>query len=333
VLHHVLFFVDAEREAQALDGQDGKAGFSGMRLQRAPMIGGWAVGGRPEHLPDGLAVELPANSDLVLQCHFHPSGKKEKEQTTIGLYFAKEPPKRTLVTIQLPPFFGFAAGLDIPAGEKEYRLADSFALPCDVDAVTIGGHAHMLCRSMRMDAELPDGGQEPLLYIKDWDFDWQGRYTYETLVRLPKETVLRAEIVYDNSADNEDNPNRPPKRVRWGRESTDEMGSISLMVVPAAEEDLGLLRKAVAQKNAEQAVARAEKFVDAQFQNLDTNRDGKLQKDEVPARLRPFFDRLDADRDGQLSRSEAKAIGGLAGELGGGTGGGGDDGGKRRRGG
>jgi mono/diheme cytochrome c family protein len=45
VLHHVLVFLDESREGQRMDGKDGRPGFSGMRVQRAPMIAGWAVGG------------------------------------------------------------------------------------------------------------------------------------------------------------------------------------------------------------------------------------------------------------------------------------------------
>ncbi|MEO6596532.1 MAG: hypothetical protein ABIP94_17410 [Planctomycetota bacterium] len=323
VLHHVLVFLDEQREGQAQDGKDGRPGFSGMRLQRAPMIAAWAVGGLPDHLPEGLAVKIPKGSDLVLQSHLHPSGKKEKETTTLGIYFAKEPPSRTLVSIQLPPFFGFTSDLDIPAGEAEYGLRDSFTLPCDVDAVSIGGHAHLLCKSLKMHAELPSGEEVPLLKIAHWDFDWQNRYTFRSLVRLPKGAVVRAELVYDNSKNNPNNPNKPPKRVRWGRETTDEMGSITMLVVPAFEKDIDALREAVGKKNAEKAISRATEMVENQFQNFDTNRDGKLSKDELPARLRPFFDRLDKDKDGALSKDEAKGIAELLGGLGGGQPGGG----------
>jgi hypothetical protein len=362
VLHHVLVFLDEQGEGQRLEGKDGRPGFGGMQLQRAPMIGVWAVGGMPEHLPDGLAIKLPKGSDLVLQSHLHPSGKKEKEQTTIGLHFADKPPTRTLVSIQLPPFFGATAGLDIPAGEKDYRLQDSFELPCDVDAVTIGGHAHQLCTSVKMFAETKDGAEIPLLHIRDWDFDWQNTYTFREFVRLPKGATLRADLRYDNSKDNPDNPNKPPKRVRWGRQTEDEMGSVTVMVVPADEKDVEALLAAVGGKNAERAIARAEKVVDEQFDTFDKNRDGKLAKDELPRQMRMFFDGLDKDGDGGLTKDEAKGItdlirqfggaggqpGGLPGGFpggggsgggggnggggtGGGTGGGGDAGGGRRR--
>ncbi|MCA8965652.1 MAG: hypothetical protein H6838_17360 [Planctomycetes bacterium] len=321
VLHHTLVFLDEQRQMQAQEGKDGRPGFSGMRLQRGALVAGWAVGGMPSHLPEGLAIKLPKGSDLVLQSHLHPSGKKEQEQTTIGLYFRKEAPQRTLVSVQLPPFFGFTAGIDIPPGEKEYRLHDSFELPCAVDAVTVGGHAHMLCRTMKMYAVLPDGGELPLLMIDDWDFDWQNRYTFKSLVRIPKGAVLHAELVYDNSKDNPNNPSKPPKRVRWGQQTEDEMGSITLLVVPADEKDLDTLLDAVGAKNAEKAISRAQQAIDAQFANYDKNKDGKLQKNEVPRRLQPFFEQLDKDGDGALTPDEAKAITDLLRGMGRGLGG------------
>ena len=111
------------------------------------------------------------------------------------------------------------------------------------------------------------------------------------------------------------------------------MGSITLLVVPADEKDVDVLRAALAKKNTDRIPGLAPEQIDAQFQKLDKNKDGKLTKDEVP-RLSVFFDRLDKDRDGALSKEEARAIGellgggGFGGQPGGGTGGDGNGGGK-----
>jgi len=118
VLHHIIFGLDTSGSARESDGRDGRPGFSGMRGGGGRSVGtstsglgGWAVGGQPNHLPLGLARHLPKGSDLVLRSHFHPSGKKTEEQTTIGLYFTDKAPKRTMVGLQLPPNFGITAGL------------------------------------------------------------------------------------------------------------------------------------------------------------------------------------------------------------------------------
>jgi len=92
-------------------------------------------------------------------------------------------------------------------------------------------------------ATLPDGKTKTLLSISDWDFAWQEQYQFQDFVDLPKGTKLHVRITYDNSADNPRNPTNPPKQVRWGRESTDEMGSVTLQVVAAKEDDFPKLQE------------------------------------------------------------------------------------------
>jgi hypothetical protein len=269
--HHALFFLDNTGQAVQADRDDPRPGFGGMNfvntnglglrgaLARGARggaanatpaatvtgLGGWAVGGSPRELPEGLARFMSRDSDLVVQMHFHPTGKPEREQATIGIHFADGPPKRTLSAVQLPPLFGALAGIDIPAGARSYTIKDSFTVPVDVEVVGVGGHAHYLAREMRMIATLPNGDSKDLVRIPDWDFNWQERYYFNQPVRLPRGTRLEVSITYDNSAGNPNNPANPPKRVTFGRESTDEMGSLALEVVAANERELPLLNAAV----------------------------------------------------------------------------------------
>jgi hypothetical protein len=245
-VHHALYFADATGAARSADAADSEPGYSGMRRGglRSVALGGWAVGQQPHFYPDGLAVRLPKGSDLVLQYHFHPTGKAELERSTIGVYFADRPPARTLTAIQLPVLFGFFAGISIPAGDHDFRAHDSFVLPVDVEGVAIGAHAHYLGREMKMTATLPDGSEKTLLWIQDWDFAWQDRYFFKQMVPLPKGTRIGVELRWDNSADNPRNPSRPPVHVEWGEQSTDEMGSVTLQVVPRSESDLQTLQRA-----------------------------------------------------------------------------------------
>ena len=64
---------------------------------------------------------------------------------------------------------------------------------------------------------------QQLVWVKDWDFDWQSQYTYVEPIRLPEGTRLQVDAWYDNSAENALNPNSPPIDVFWGAESADEM--------------------------------------------------------------------------------------------------------------
>lgn len=245
VLHHILYYTDDSGRARKLAPKTGQPGFPGMTFRPTGSLGGWAVGGIPAHLPDGLALPLKKGSDLVLQTHLHLSGKKEEESIEVGLYFAQKAPKRTLVGLQLPPIFGLLSGLDIPAGKGDFKLTDSFTLPVDVDLVGVGSHAHYLGKTMKATAALPTGGSKNLYSIPDWNFNWQGVYFYKEYVRLPKGTVIKADLMWDNSDKNPRNPASPPVRVQWGEASYNEMGAITFRVLAADEADTDKLREAL----------------------------------------------------------------------------------------
>jgi hypothetical protein len=156
-----------------------------------------------------------------------------------------------IASVQIPAVFGVGAGIDIPAGEKAFQIKDSFTLPIDVDGLAVGGHAHYLAKDMQMTATLPDGSKQWLLWIKDWDFSWQDQYQYKNPVPLPKGTRIDVQITYDNSDENPRNPSHPPKRVTWGEQSFDEMGSVTLQVAPARQSEYKILAAALQEKRAE----------------------------------------------------------------------------------
>ena len=210
----------------------------------------------PRFFPDGIAQPLPARTNVVVQLHLHPSGKVEHEQGRLAIYFAKQRPAKSLVSVQVPPQFGFAMGIDIPAGQSRYTINDSFVLPVDVEAFGARGHAHYLAKEMKMTATLPDGSVKGLLWIGDWDFGWQDSYFYKSPFTLPKGTRIDVSIAYDNSAANVRNPSTPPRRVRWGLGSFDEMGSMTLLVAAPSAVERNALRQAQNQHFMRQFTAR-----------------------------------------------------------------------------
>jgi mono/diheme cytochrome c family protein len=241
VVHHAIFSWIKGGSAASRDGADGKPGFPGIGLPslgdaNSGPLGGWATGGTPAFLPEGLAARLPSGSDFVLQIHFHLSGKAETERSLVGFYFADKAPERTLINVDAPALFAFGKGLDIAPGTKQ-SIEDSVVLPVDVRAYGVTAHAHYLGKEMKADATLPDGTKRPLLWIADWDFNWQDSYTYKQPFDLPKGTRIDVKVVYDNSTDNPRNPRNPPRRVKFGLQSRDEMGAVSLMATARTKED------------------------------------------------------------------------------------------------
>jgi hypothetical protein len=233
VVHHaVLSTMKREQIARRLAAEPKGAGAGfrsglnapGDRLPGAPGI--WVPGKDPLPLPDGYAMPWPAGTDLLVQLHLHPSGKPETEQSQVGLYFTDEPPKGALAPVVL-----MDKNVDIPPGAKDHKLYKQTTLKRDADVIGLFPHMHLIGRTCDLIATLPDGKRVTLLSIKDWDFRWQGYYQTQKPHRLPAGTVVECTWTFDNTAENPAQPSQPPKRVRFGEQTTDEMGAIVLDVI------------------------------------------------------------------------------------------------------
>lgn len=89
--------------------------------------------------------------------------------------------------------------------------------------LSIGPHGHLLCKSLKAFGVTLGGDTIPLVDIPKWNFHWQGSYDFQTPVKIPIGTTLYSVGTYDNTTDNLENPNSPPKDVSVGEATTDEM--------------------------------------------------------------------------------------------------------------
>lgn len=221
VSHHMLGWVETKGEARKKDEQErgpGYISYVGAGVKTQSDLGGWAAGRGPTVLPEGVGYELPAKADVILQMHYHPSGKVEKDLSAIGLYFNKKPIKATMQRISASNF-----KFTIPAGSKDHELKAEWVIPVDVTAHGASPHMHLIGKSMTMTAQLPNGRVVDLLRVPDWDFNWQTSYEFLKPLDLPKGTIVKVVAHYDNSSENRNNPNNPPKEMKWGPATTDEM--------------------------------------------------------------------------------------------------------------
>ena len=239
VVHHANMRIDPTPSSRMLDDADPEPGFNGLLMSGSFPDGfflGWTPGQLPPLLPNGMSWRLEPGSDLVVQVHMHPGSLPETVQPSVGFFFTDTPPVRTPVMLRLG-----RQNIDIPAGASNYRVVDDYRLPIDVEILAVQPHAHYRAKEIEGTAILPDGTRKPLILIKDWDFNWQDVYRYREPLKLPKGTALSMEFSYDNSAANRRNPDRPPRRVRWGQNSSDEMGDLWLQVVATSGGDRKIL--------------------------------------------------------------------------------------------
>ncbi|HME09597.1 MAG TPA: tetratricopeptide repeat protein, partial [Bryobacteraceae bacterium] len=255
VVHHANVLVDRARSLRSRDGKDGQPGFPGMDVETESgetfdpdsHFLFWKPGTVPQVEPADMAWRLDPSDDLVVNLHLQPTGKPESVQASIGLYFAAQAPTRFPILVQLE----HDGAIDIPPGARGFAITDHFVLPVACDVLAVYPHAHYLGKQIDAWAELPNGSRQALIRINDWDINWQASYTYRKPVPLPAGTKLAMRITYDNSADNPRNPHSPPRRVKTGNRSDDEMGHVWFQLLPHGNDARMELHQAVMRRRLE----------------------------------------------------------------------------------
>jgi len=110
----------------------------------------------------------------------------------------------------------------IPPNESSHAVDSGYQFTQDTMLHSLMPHMHYRGKSFRYTAKYPDGKQEVLLDVPNYDFNWQNVYELDKPMLMPDKTVLLCRAVFDNSDENLANPD-PDKAVSWGDQSEDEM--------------------------------------------------------------------------------------------------------------
>jgi hypothetical protein len=152
---------------------------------------------------------------------------------------------------------------------------------------------------MKVTATLPDGTTQPLIWIKDWDFNWQNAYRYRTPLDLPKGTRIDLVYTFDNSENNPHNPIHPPVRIHWGEETKDEMALVFLTVLLPTTDDSRDLQRDVGRQYVEQFLSQVRTLDDLPYEMLSPDAVGRLTQ---------VFKMFDKNSDGKLDDDERTAM-------------------------
>lgn len=241
-VHHIFLMFDRSGEGRRRDAADPEPGFPGMDTpvgieMPSGHFSSWQPGAGARRIRPGLYWALEPNTDAVIQMHLQPLGRPEPLQAEIGFYFTDQAPTSQPVKLALSNW-----AIDIPAGATNVVVTDELVLPADADLLAALPHSHYLCRRIEGKAFLPGGAESSFFLIPNWDFNWQGDYAYRTPPRFPAGTRLTMAFHFDNSTANPRNPNHPPRPVRYGVNTTDEMAELWLQFLPTTPADAAKLR-------------------------------------------------------------------------------------------
>jgi hypothetical protein len=229
VVHHILIYEDTTGQAQLLDAQTPEPGyvsFGGTGVNGSRLVGAWVPGAQTRLLPPFLGVKLKAGADLIVQMHY-PSGSEGKSDMT-ALNFFFTPGNQGVREVTLAPLINHSPfslenyPLMIPPNTvKEYHA--KFKTPVPGSLISVGPHMHLIGRSMKCFAVTLQNDTIPLINIPEWDFHWQGSYTFQHVQKIPFGATLHAYATYDNTLNNPFQPSNPPQLVTQGEATTDEM--------------------------------------------------------------------------------------------------------------
>jgi mono/diheme cytochrome c family protein len=293
VVHHALIYVDTTGTARRLDAATPEPGYpcvGGPGFPLRAMLGFWVPGPYPQPSPPGTAKVIPKEADVVVQIHYHPSGKIEEDRSSVGLTLTAKPAR------ELQTIFVRSSRIAIAAGDAHYVVEASTTLPADVDLLDVTPHAHYICREMTAEAHLPDGTVIRLIHIPDWDFNWQGLYTYQQPLRLPRGTRVALRYLYDNSEGNPRNPSHPPQRVAGGERTIDEMALLIMTVALANPAETAHFQTAMRLTMLEQLLEGGEDLANY------------IHISEMPVGFRLMYWVFDGNHDGRLDANERSAF-------------------------
>ncbi len=191
-------------------------------------IGGYAPGAPPTVFPNSgplkMGITIKAGSKMVLQIHYPEGTAGAQDSTKIRIYFYPVGTTGVRPVYTSTPLQNWA--LNIPANTVRTFTAKypsgTSTLPFTMSILSSFPHSHKVATFIENCAYM---GTDtiPLIKINNWDFNWQGYYTFKNIVKVPAGYKLYSKHIYDNTTANPNNPSSPPVAVVAGTSTTDEM--------------------------------------------------------------------------------------------------------------
>jgi len=225
IVHHALIYIDHNGvESTNTTGFCSSPSSASTKLLSAYVPGSGPLV-FPSAAPLKLGVDIGPGSKIYFAMHYPNGSSGMLDSTKVILHFY--PPGTTGVRqVSADPVIADYS-FNLPANQVTTLTAQypaSGGLPVAVSALSVAPHMHLLGKTIKSYA-VNTAGTDTLKHINvpNWDFHWQGFYTFTHLQKIPAGYKVKGEAVFDNTTNNPLNPNNPPIAVNFGENTTDEM--------------------------------------------------------------------------------------------------------------
>lgn len=214
-------------EAQAADEADAGPGFEAFDR-------GWTEGSRDhlaiwnkgmtlfESFPEGTGALVPKGFCLVLMMHYVTVGDPIEDRTKVAIQIAQSAPDKEMKTLAIEN-----RELSIPEESYDFEVRAERTLDKAITVHTILPRMFYFGTRLLLTAHMPDG-EEKLLKIDVHSYKLHAIYTPLEPIELPKGTRLEVIANYENSYDNENNPNTVLADCAYGPGPKNEILSVVL---------------------------------------------------------------------------------------------------------
>ncbi len=225
IVHHALIYIDHD----GVETNNTSGFCSTPSSPTTKLLSAYVPGAAPMVFPSvdplKLGVDIGAGSNIYFAMHYPNGSFGQLDSTKVILHFY---PLGTTGVRQVaadPVVADY--NFNLPANQITTLTAQypaSGGLPVAISALSVAPHMHMLGKNIKSYA-LSANNQDTLkhILIPNWDFHWQGFYTFTHLQKIPTGYKVKGEAIYDNTVNNPLNPNSPPINVQFGENTTDEM--------------------------------------------------------------------------------------------------------------
>ena len=201
---------------------------------------GYTPGIQMVKFPPGIGTVLPANADLLIQVHYAPLPTDETDRSLLNIFYkdADDQISRPLQRLPVSPFNLDDGWLSFSIPPDEVKTFHGTKnVYQDISLISVYPHCHYLGKDWDLFAITSEGDTINIIKIDEWDFNWQGDYTFDRMKKIPEGSVIHVYATYDNTVDNHFNPSNPPQTVSWGEGTTDEMYLVGMTYVPYQDGD------------------------------------------------------------------------------------------------
>jgi hypothetical protein len=232
ITHHALaVLLQDEKEVAGMVNSDADSG-AGLFME-------WAVNKQGELMRPNTGKLMLPGSKIRWDIHYSAGGEDITDDVELGIYFypkGQEPKYRTMLAL----YSGVTGGnrnLDIPP--NTISVGQNFHVMRKAGRVeNFQPHMHLRGKAMMVEAILPNGTQQVLGYVPNFEFNWMNNYVFEDdyAPLLPKGTILKITAWHDNTPAKKSNPD-PTQWIGWGDRTVDEMAHAWINITYMSDDD------------------------------------------------------------------------------------------------